>query len=64
MVSRVSMKRIDPRDLRDEFIARLAIAVDQGRVSDPALVERLLGRGRERHTPRRLSLHELDGDWS
>lgn len=63
MIIRVSPVREDGTQ-NDQFLSRLTRAEDEGRVADPKLIDAMLGRGQSRHTPRRRSLEEQDGNWN
>ncbi len=47
-----------------EFLQRLAGAQFEGRVDEPDLVDAMIGRGADRHTPRRETTDDQIGDWN
>ncbi|MDO8565396.1 MAG: hypothetical protein Q7R67_02140 [bacterium] len=63
MIVRVSPVR-ENGTKNDQFLGRLAQAEAENRVADRELVNAMLRRGRSRHTPRRRSLDEQDGNWN
>ncbi len=63
MVQKVSRTRVVGNE-DDQFIGRMAKAIDQGRVADPELFDALLNRGTCGRNPRHQTLDEQDGNWN
>jgi len=64
MIVKVSKARYVNGPENDFFLGRVAAAQDEGRVSNPDLVDAMLRRGCSRRKERRKALHELDGDYN